>query len=137
MGGQINSLSNLAAMARAAGDEAAAMTHTGRRLDITSALGEDPRHMDALADHAHDLMRRGAFQDARRRYGESLDMARRLGDLQGTLVASWGLADLAELEGDEEDAMLPCPVSSPRTWMQASPRLTCSGRGSMVSQEHD
>ena len=106
VGGQINSLSNLAAMARAAGDEAAAMSHTGRRLDITSALGEDPRHMDALADHAHDLMRRGAFQDARRRYGESLDMARRLGDLQGTLVASWGLADLAELEGDEEDAML-------------------------------
>lgn len=106
VGGQINSLSNLAAMARAAGDEAAAMTHTGRRLDITSALGEDPRHMDALADHAHDLMRRGAFQDARRRYGESLDMARRLGDLQGTLVASWGLADLAELEGDVEDAML-------------------------------
>jgi hypothetical protein len=48
----------------------------------------------------------GHFDSARDLYTESLEIAKRLENLSGQLVAYWGLADLCEINEDYESAML-------------------------------
>ena len=62
--------------------------------------------MEALADLAHIHATIGELEDAQNLLIESLDLALQINDLSGVLVAKWGLADLAEISDQPDEAMV-------------------------------
>ena len=62
--------------------------------------------MEALADLAHVHATIGELEDAQNLLIESLDIALRINDLSGILVSKWGLADLAEISDQPDEAMV-------------------------------
>ena len=87
-------------------DEHTAIAVGTERLELLIALKDDEGQMEALADLAHCQATIGEFGAARELFERSLEHASNLGSLSGQLVARWGLADLAEIEEDYENAML-------------------------------
>ena len=62
--------------------------------------------LEAMADVAHAQASLGELATASEMYQESLDIAKSMEHPAGHLVASWGLADLAEIETRFDDALL-------------------------------
>ena len=104
--GIIYGLAVLSRCARMNQDWDSAILHDTRRLELAISLNKDVLHMEALADVAHAQASLGELATASEMYGESLDLAKRLENPAGHLVASWGLADLAEIETRYDDALL-------------------------------
>ena len=62
--------------------------------------------MEALADLAHSHATVGELEQAQTLLIESLRFATELQELSGILVAKWGLADLAEISEQPDEAMV-------------------------------
>lgn len=104
--GTIYGLAVLSRCARMNQDWDSAIVHDTRRLEMAMAMQNDVLHMEALADVGHAQASLGELATASEMYHESLDLAKRLEHPAGVLVASWGLADLAEIETRYDDALL-------------------------------
>ena len=79
--------------------------HLKKRLGIIPD-SETLEKMEALADLAHIHATIGELEDAQNLLIESLDLALQINDLSGVLVAKWGLADLAEISDQPDEAMV-------------------------------
>ena len=62
--------------------------------------------MEALADLAHSHSTLGELDQAQAMLIESLALATELQELSGILVSRWGLADLAEISNQPDEAMV-------------------------------
>jgi len=104
--GIIFGLAVLSRCARANEDWETAIIHDTRRLELAVNNQNDLLQMEAMADVAHAQASLGELATASEMYQESLDLAKSMEDPAGHLVASWGLADLAEIETRFDDALL-------------------------------
>ena len=76
------------------------------RLMLAQSTHNQLDEMSALADIAHRVLKEGLLDEARNMLELSLDIARSLDDDVGLIVAHWGLADAAHIEGDEKEELL-------------------------------
>ena len=83
-----------------------AIIHDTRRLELAVNKQNDILQMEAMADVAHAQASLGELATASEMYQDSLDIAKLMEHPAGHLVASWGLADLAEIETRFDDALL-------------------------------
>ena len=83
-----------------------AIVHGTRRLEIVMKLEDLEGQIEALSDLAHTQATIGEFDAAQDLYNQSLTLATEMEDISGQLVARWGLADIAEIAGDYQTAML-------------------------------
>ena len=83
-----------------------AIVHGTRRLEIVMKLEDLDGQIEALSDLAHTQATIGEFDAAQDLYNQSLNLATETEDISGQLVARWGLADIAEIAGDYQSAML-------------------------------
>ena len=83
-----------------------AIIHGTRRLEILMKLGDLEGQIEAMSDLAHTQATVGSFDAAQDLYNQSLKLSKELEDVSGQLVASWGLADIAEISEDYQTAML-------------------------------
>jgi len=95
----------IAAIAKAQQDWETAQTHLRKRLDMI-AEEEKSQRMEAMADLAHAHATIGELQEAQNLMIESLEIAEEIDSLNGILVARWGLADLAEISENPDEAMV-------------------------------
>ena len=104
--GIVYGLAVLSRCSRLNQDWDSASIHDTRRLELAISMQNDVLRMEALADVAHAQASIGELATASEMYQESLDFAKRLEHPAGHLVASWGIADLAEIETRYDDALL-------------------------------
>ena len=104
--GIVYGLAVLSRCSRLNQDWDSAIIHDTRRLELAISMQNDVLRMEALADVAHAQASIGELATASEMYQESLDLAKRLEHPAGHLVASWGIADLAEIETRYDDALL-------------------------------
>lgn len=83
-----------------------AIVHGTRRLEILMKLEDLEGQIEALSDLAHTQATIGSFDAAQDLYEQSLKLASEMEDVSGQLVARWGLADIAEIAGDYQTAMI-------------------------------
>ena len=95
----------LAHIAKDEGDFEKSQMHLQKRLDIIPE-SEKFEKMEALADLAHSHATVGELEQAQTLLIQSLELASELQELSGILVAKWGLADLAEISGQPDEAMV-------------------------------
>ena len=95
----------LAHIAKSEGDFEKSQLHLQKRLDIIPE-SEKFERMEALADLAHSYSSLGELEQAQSMLIESLELAAELNELSGILVARWGLADLAEISNQPDEAMV-------------------------------
>ncbi len=95
----------LAAIAKAQQDWETVQAHLRKRLDMITEK-EKGQRMEAMADLAHAHATIGELQEAQNLMLESLQIAEEIESLDGILVARWGLADLAEITEDPDEAMV-------------------------------
>ena len=79
--------------------------HLQKRLEIIPESEKFDR-MEALADLAHSHSSLGELEQAQALLIDSLAIAVELQELSGILVARWGLADLAEISNQADEAMV-------------------------------
>ena len=79
---------------------------TVRRLEILTKLGDQEGLMESMADLAHTQATIGNLDAAVDLYNQSLELSNDLEDVSGQFVARWGLADICEIQGDYQTAML-------------------------------
>ena len=95
----------LAHIAKSEGDFEKSQIHLQKRLDIIPE-SEKFERMEALADLAHSYSSLGELEQAQAMLIDSLQIATELDELSGILVARWGLADLAEISDQPDEAMV-------------------------------
>jgi len=95
----------LAHIAKSEDDFEKSQLHLQKRLDIIPESAQFER-MEALADLAHSHSSLGELEQAQAMLIESLEIATQLQELSGILVARWGLADLAEISSQPDEAMV-------------------------------
>ena len=95
----------LAHIAKAEGDFEKSQLHLQKRLEIIPE-SEKFERMEALADLAHSHSSLGELEQAQALLIDSLEIAGELNELSGILVARWGLADLAEISNQPDEAMV-------------------------------
>ena len=95
----------IAHIAKLDGDFEKSQLHLQKRLDIIPEKEKFER-MEAMADLAHSHSSLGELEQAQSLLIESLKIATELNELSGILVARWGLADLAEISNQPEEAMV-------------------------------
>jgi len=95
----------LAHIAKSEGDFEKSQLHLQKRLDIIPETEKFER-MEALADLAHSYSSLGELEQAQSLLIDSLKIATELDELSGILVARWGLADLAEISNQPDEAMV-------------------------------
>ncbi len=104
--GLVYSLAVLEAADKRQNRHDSALSHGTRRLEILTALGDQEGLMESLSDVAHTQATLGTFDAAIDLYNQSLELSNDLEDVSGQFVARWGLADIAEIQGDYQTAML-------------------------------
>lgn len=104
--GIVYGIAVLEAIAKKQNDVDTAIALGTRRVEILMRDNDEDGQIEAMSDLAHSQATVGHFDAARDLYTESLEMAKKLEDLSGQLVAYWGLADLCEIEEDYESAMI-------------------------------
>ncbi|DAC38319.1 MAG TPA: hypothetical protein D7H83_06715, partial [Candidatus Poseidoniales archaeon] len=95
----------LAHIAKSEGDFEKSQLHLQKRLEIIPEPEKFER-MEALADLAHSHSSLGELEQAQAFLIDSLEIAIELQELSGILVARWGLADLAEISNQPDEAMV-------------------------------
>ena len=95
----------IAHIAKEEGDFEKSQFHLRKRLDIIPE-SERFERMEGLADLAHSHSTLGELERAQELLIESLTIATEIQDLSGILVARWGLADLAEISNQPDEAMV-------------------------------
>ena len=104
--GLVYSLAVLEACDKRQNKHDSALVHGTRRLEILTNIGDQEGLMESLADVAHTQATLGTFDAAIDLYNQSLELSNDLEDVSGQFVARWGLADIAEIQGDYQTAML-------------------------------
>jgi tetratricopeptide (TPR) repeat protein len=104
--GLVYSLAVLEACDKRQNKHDSALAHGTRRLEILTTIGDQEGLMESLADVAHTQATLGTFDAAIDLYKQSLELSNDLEDVSGQFVARWGLADIAEIQGDYQTAML-------------------------------
>ena len=104
--GLVYSLAVLEACDKRQNKHDSALVHGTRRLEILTNIGDQEGLMESLADVAHTQATLGNFDAAIDLYNQSLELSNDLEDVSGQFVARWGLADIAEIQGDYQTAML-------------------------------
>ena len=104
--GLVYSLAVLEACEKRQNRHDSALTHGTRRLEILTTIGDEEGLMESLADVAHTQATLGNLDAAIDLYNQSLELSNDLEDISGQFVARWGLADIAEIQGDYQTAML-------------------------------
>ena len=104
--GLVYSLAVLEACEKRQNRHDSALIHGTRRLEILTTIGDQEGLMESLADVAHTQATLGNFDAAIDLYNQSLELSNDLEDISGQFVARWGLADIAEIQGDYQTAML-------------------------------
>ena len=104
--GLVYSLAVLEACEKRQNRHDSALTHGTRRLEILTTIGDQEGLMESLADVAHTQATLGNFDAAIDLYNQSLELSNDLEDISGQFVARWGLADIAEIQGDYQTSML-------------------------------
>ncbi|CAI8165585.1 MAG: Uncharacterised protein [Methanobacteriota archaeon] len=95
----------IAHIAKEKEDWETAALHLRKRIELVDA--EDKiALMEANADLAHTLATTGDLEQSQALLIESLEIATEIQDLSGVLVARWGLADLAEISDQPDEAMV-------------------------------
>jgi tetratricopeptide (TPR) repeat protein len=79
--------------------------HLRKRLELIPETEKFER-MEAIADLAHSHSTLGDLEQAQALLIDSLNIAIELDELSGILVARWGLADLAEISNQPDEAMV-------------------------------
>lgn len=95
----------IAYIAKEEGDFEKSQMHLTKRLEIIPETEKFER-MEALADLAHSHSSLGELEQAQTLLIDSLAIAAELQELSGILVARWGLADLAEISDQPDEAMV-------------------------------
>ena len=94
----------LSHVAKAKEDWDAAEMHCHKRMEL---LGNDEQaRLETMQDLAHIKATTGELEQSLAMMQESLELAERIGDLDGVLVARWGMADLAEISNQPDEAMV-------------------------------
>jgi hypothetical protein len=95
----------IAHIAKSENDWEKAQLHLRKRIEL---IGNEDRGalMEAYADLAHSHATTGELEQAQALLIDSLGIATELADLLGILVARWGLADLAEISEQPDEAMV-------------------------------
>ena len=104
--GLVYSLAVLEACDKRQNQHDSALTYGTRRLEILTKLGDQEGLMESMADVAHTQATLGSLDAAIDLYNQSLELSNDLNDVSGQFVARWGLADIAEIQGDYQTAML-------------------------------
>ena len=104
--GLVYSLAVLEACEKRQNQHDSALVHGTRRLEILSQLDDQEGLMESMADVAHTQATMGNFDAAIDLYNQSLELSNTLEDVSGQFVARWGLADISEIQGDYQTAML-------------------------------
>ena len=104
--GLVYSLAVLEACDKRQNQHDSALTYGTRRLEILTKLGDQEGLMESMADVAHTQATLGSLDAALDLYNQSLELSNDLNDVSGQFVARWGLADIAEIQGDYQTAML-------------------------------
>ena len=94
----------LSHIAKAKEDWDAAEMHCHKRMEL---VGDDVQaRLETMQDIAHIKATIGELEQSLAMMQESLDLAQQIGDLDGILVARWGLADLAEISNQPDEALV-------------------------------
>jgi len=94
----------LSHVAKAKEDWDAAEMHCHKRMEL---VGDDEQaRVETMQDIAHIKATIGELEQALAMMQESLDLAEKIGDLDGIIVARWGMADLAEISNQPDEAMV-------------------------------
>ena len=104
--GLVYSLAVLEACEKRQNNHDSALAHGTRRLEILTKLGDREGLMESMADVAHTQATLGSLDAAIDLYNQSLELSNELEDVSGQFVARWGLADICEIQGDYQTAML-------------------------------
>ncbi len=104
--GLVYSLAVLEACDKRQNQHDSALIHGPRRLELLTNLNDQEGLMESLADVAHTQATLGSFDAAIDLYTQSLELSNELEDVSGQFVARWGLADICEIQGDYQTAML-------------------------------
>ena len=104
--GLVYSLALLEACEKRQNNHDSALAHGTRRLEILTKLGDREGLMESMADVAHTQATLGSLDAAIDLYNQSLELSNELEDVSGQFVARWGLADICEIQGDYQTAML-------------------------------
>lgn len=104
--GLVYSLAVLEACEKRQNKHDSALVHGTRRLEILTNLGDQEGLMESMADVAHTQATLGNLDAAVDLYNQSLELSNDLEDVSGQFVARWGLADICEIQGDYQTAML-------------------------------
>jgi ATP/maltotriose-dependent transcriptional regulator MalT len=94
----------LSHVAKAKEDWDAAEMHCHKRMELVG--DDDQARLETMQDIAHIKATTGELEQALAMMQESLDLAEKIGDLDGIIVARWGLADLAEISNQPDEAMV-------------------------------
>lgn len=103
--GMIYGYALLAHIAKEDGDFEESQLHLRKRLELIPE-SEKFERMEAIADLAHSHSTLGDLEQAQALLIDSLGIAIELDELSGILVARWGLADLAEISNQPDEAMV-------------------------------
>jgi len=95
----------LAYIAKEESDFEESQLHLRKRLELIPE-SEKFERMEAIADLAHSHSTLGDLEQAQALLIDSLGIAIELDELSGILVARWGLADLAEISNQPDEAMV-------------------------------
>ena len=104
--GIVYSLAVLEACEKRQNNHEAALIYGTRRLEILTQTDDREGLMEAMSDLAHTQASLGSFDAAVDLYKQSLELSNELEDVSGQLVARWGLADICEIQGDYQAAMI-------------------------------
>ena len=104
--GLVYSLAVLEACDKRQDDLDSALVHGTRRLELLTNSNDQEGLMEALSDLAHTQASLGTFDAAIDLYTQSLELSNDLEDVSGQFVARWGLADICEIQGDYQAAMI-------------------------------
>ena len=102
--GVANSLDPLAGIAEQRGDRARALELCGQALERVAEIGADEEQADLLCRRAAILAADGDTAAARADYERAVALARRAGAPDKVASARHGLAELARLRGDRDEA---------------------------------
>ena len=87
-------------------DADGALGYATRLLELAIEQNDDNLKVEAYAEIGHIQATIGSFEEAMQALQHSLELANEIDDIGGILVASWSLADIAEIHEEYEQAMI-------------------------------
>ena len=103
--GQANSHHNLLQFSKQNDDLENALSAASRIVELSREIQDREWEMNALADFAHLLACDEQFESAEQNFRLSIDLAEENENLVASVIANWGVADLAMIRGDGQMAL--------------------------------